>query len=202
MLCLPTLLALLLASASPASAAGPGWTLKVSPLEGRITLSLDQSTQSSSPSVTLSAGCPGLRPSGAVAGALTSLCNIKHYRRGAVRPPRIGTDPQLGAYTQHLISYLPRHKAEKLPAADLEIKLFHPPHEHLLQVRLRLDEPYSTNRIDLLAGFAFSIVGSHGGSSGGGSSGSSGGGSAEGLADGAGASTSTSNPPLLVLCVF
>ena len=159
------LLLLLVAAAEPAAAepvaAGPAaagvaapplWTVTATSA-GVLTLLFNVSARGGAPQLKLSAGCPAI--SLAPGEQPTSLCDPLHYA-GASLGASSGTDPRLGAFEQHTISYRPRALQGRGVAASLDIRAFHPP-LRVVYVQLRLGAPLATNRIEPLSGAIFSF---------------------------------------------
>ena len=144
-------LCLLAARATALAGAPPLWELAATKA-GRVTLSFN-STAGAPQQLELSGGCPAV--SLGVAEAPTSLCDPLHYAGASLGAVRSGTDPRLGPYDLHSVSYRPR-ALSRAPAASLEVLAFHPP-LRVAHLRLRLGSPLATNRIEPLSRAVFSF---------------------------------------------
>jgi hypothetical protein len=175
-----SLLAIAAAAAAPAApsaaAAAPLWALTVT-REGRVALLFNSSDDAGAPQLELAEGCPAL--SLTLGEAAITLCDPLYYAGASVQPVTSGVDSRLGPFELHAVTYRPRiiagtetggatataaDAARRAPGARLEVMIF-PPALRVVHLRLRLDSPLSTNRIEPLSGATFRFRGSGSGSS-------------------------------------
>eukprot|EP01047_Picozoa_sp_COSAG01_P045303 COSAG01_NODE_4162_length_5279_cov_33.245560_1_plen_480_part_00 len=127
-------------------------------------------TSSHATAATLRGGCPALVVPPAT--DTISLCSPLHYRGAAVSARAPGFDPVLGAYNETVISYRPRRRADDAaitaaaaaPAVDCVVQIFgrDQPGARVVLLQLRLLDPVTTNRLEVLTGASWSLLPSRG----------------------------------------